>query len=92
MKVEESSLATMSERGGSWACYENQAFDSAGAGQRQYLKFGPDCTFKEPPAHAPDTSCGLGWRYVLIGVVDLKAGEVRPLSEKKDDAVPNLGG
>lgn len=72
--VPEAQLDTMRQRGGTWACYENKAFDSAAAGERIYIKYGPGCTYETPPPRAP--SHGAGWRYLLVGFVDLEKGVV----------------
>lgn len=72
--VERESLETMRVRGGSWAAYENIALDSSTVGHRQYLKFGPGCTYAEAPEHAPDGAHGPGWKYRSIGIVDLETG------------------
>ncbi len=71
------SLETMKQRGGRWAAYQNKALDSHNAGHMQFLKVGEDCTYKEPPARYPiDNSHGMGWRYLFVGMVDLKTGLV----------------
>lgn len=64
--------------GGTWAAYQNVALDSADLGHLRFLKYGPDCTLKEPPARYPDTADFIGWRYVYIGTVNLETGEVVP--------------
>ena len=81
-KVEEESLLQMRRAGGRWAAYENLAMDSASMGHVQYLKFGEGCTFKTAPLMYPaDTVHGMGWRYRLIGEVDLDSGEVKPVGQ-----------
>lgn len=74
--IEESILTRMKELGGTWACYENQVMDSAAVGNFQFLKYGPGCTFKEPPLQAPDSAAGLGWKYRFVGTVNLETGEI----------------
>lgn len=69
-------LATMRERGGSWACFQNHDLGASNVGHLQFIKYGPDCTFKTPPEKCPDTQHALGWRYVLVGVVDLETGDI----------------
>jgi len=60
---------------GRWAAYENIALDSANAGHLQFLKFGAECTYADPPVRYPaDTAHGLGWRYSLVGEVNLTTG------------------
>lgn len=71
-------LKQMRERGGNWAAYENHDLGHPDLGHLRFLKYGPDCTLKEPPARYPDTSEGIGWRYVYIGTVNLESGEITP--------------
>ena len=71
-------LQAMRDRPGTWAAYQNMALDSADLGHLRFLKYGPDCTLKEPPQHYSDTSLGIGWRYVYVGTVNLETGEVVP--------------
>lgn len=77
VKPDSEALYEMAVRGGSWAAYENQALDSANMGHVQFLKVGDGCTFKTPPKTYPsDNANGMGWRYVYVGMVDLKTGEI----------------
>ncbi len=79
-EVHEEALAQMRRHGGRWAAYENQAMDSSNAGHMQFLRFGPACTYAQPPSAYPaDTVHGMGWRYVLIGEVGLNSGVVGPV-------------
>jgi hypothetical protein len=71
-------LATMRERGGTWAAYGNVAMDSVDCGQLQFIRYGDGCTFQLPPKRCPDTQHGLGWKYQLAGTVDLASGKVVP--------------
>lgn len=72
-------LQQMKERGGKWAAYQNHAMDSSGLGHLQFLKYGDGCTFEEPPEKYPsDNEHGMGWRYLLVGSVDLESGEIKP--------------
>ena len=72
-------LQAMRDRGGQWAAYENHALDSADLGHMRFLKYGPGCTLENPPTRYPDTmEHGIGWRYVLVGTVNLETGEVDP--------------
>jgi len=73
-KMKESSYNYDSTR---WAAYQNLALDSASAGHIQFLAIGPENTFKEPPKHLPDTTHGLGWKYLFQGWIDLETGEIR---------------
>lgn len=48
-------------------------------GHLQFLKVGQGCTFTSPPERYPwDTPWGMGWRYMLVGRVDLQTGDVQP--------------
>jgi hypothetical protein len=76
-KIEAEPLAQMRDRGGSWAVYQNIAMDSADLGRLQFIKFGPGCTHETAPEKCPDTAAGLGWKYALVGVVDLATGEIK---------------
>lgn len=72
-------MKILRERGGSWACYRNQAMDSGNLGHRQYLRFGEGATHKDPPkAYPADTASGMGWRYQFEGVVDVATGKIVP--------------
>lgn len=76
--VDPEALANMRARGGTWAAYQNVAFDSAAFGQLQFLRVGVGCTYVvPPPAYPTDTLMGLGWRYRFIGYVDLATGVVQ---------------
>jgi hypothetical protein len=72
--IDGAALVQMQKRGGQWAAYQNVAMDSAGLGLVQFIKYGPGCTHETPPAHCPDTSAGLGWKFVHVGFADLTAG------------------
>ena len=76
--VHPEALATMISRGGNWAAYRNMAMDSVTFGQMQFLQFGKDCTFPDPPTSMPDSQLGIGWKYQHIGTVDLTNGEIIP--------------
>ena len=69
-------LAQMRERGGTWACYQNHALDSAGLGELRFLQYGEGRTYAIPPERYPDTQFGTGWRHVLVGRVNLESGEI----------------
>jgi hypothetical protein len=69
-------LKAIRERGGNWAAYQNQDLGHYDLGHMRFLKYGPECTLKEPPQRYPDTSDCIGWRYVLVGTVNLETGEV----------------
>jgi len=83
-KIERAPLKTMrafQEDGIRWAAYQNHDLGHPDAGRLAFLQYGgPKSTFKTPPPRYPDTeSVGLGWRYVLVGEVDLKEGKVVPV-------------
>jgi len=59
-----------------WFAYQNHAMDSSNLGHLQFLCCGPGCTFSEPPARMPDSHLGIGWRYLLVGRVDMSTGEI----------------
>ena len=78
-KVPSESLDQMKYSGGDWYAYQNQVMDSCGLGHIIYLKCGEGCTHKTPPKNAPDGNYGLGWKYRLIGKVELETGVVQPM-------------
>ena len=82
VKIEPDTLATIRQRGGTWAAYQNVAMDSAGLGHLQFLQYGPERTFKTPPVTMPDTQAGLGWKYRHVGFVDLVSGEIVPKGDQ----------
>jgi hypothetical protein len=71
-------LQQMRERGGSWAAYQSMDMSSSTLGSLRFLQYGgPESTFKTPPEKYPDTpQLGIGWRYLLVGKVDLETGEI----------------
>ena len=78
--IDPTALEAMRARAGSWAAFVNVALDSANAGHVQFLQYGEGRTFATPPPTYPvDNEHGMGWRYVLRGVVDLAEGVVRPV-------------
>jgi len=77
MKMDEETLKVMQDRGGTWAAYVNSDFGSDGLGHIQALRYGPGCTYETPPRTYPaDTKHGMGWRYILLGRVNLQTGEI----------------
>jgi hypothetical protein len=62
--------------GQQWFAYQNHAMDSESLGEIQFLCCGPDCTFAEPPQRMPDSHLGVGWKYLLVGTVNLETGEI----------------
>jgi hypothetical protein len=82
-EIDEEALMQMRERGGTWACYENSALDSSNAGHLQFLQYGPNNTYKDPPPRYPiDNRFGMGWRYLLVGLINLATGQVERSSNK----------
>lgn len=75
-KIAEESLATMRQRGGTWAAYVNMALDSERRGHLQFMRVGEGCTFAEPPQRMPDSSTSINWAYQYAGMVDLQTGTI----------------
>jgi hypothetical protein len=78
-KPDQAVLQILRERlkpGQTWFAYQNHAMDSANFGHLQFLCCGPGCTFEEPPQRMPDSHLGIGWRYLLVGTVNLETGEI----------------
>ena len=75
-KIHPQTFAAISRRGGKWAAYQCVALDSSQLGAVQFLKYGPDCTFKAPPEAMPDTPAGIGWKFRHVGFVDLASGQI----------------
>ena len=69
-------LEKMRKRGGKWAAYQNHDMGSASLGHLQFLNVGEGCTFTEAPERMPDSHLGIGWRYVLVGFVNLETGAI----------------
>ena len=86
-RIHPDAMKQMQERGGNWAAYENKALDSSSCGDLRFLQFGEGRTFAVPPSRYPDTQFGTGWRYCLIGTVDLVTGDIKPID--KPDETPN---
>jgi hypothetical protein len=77
-------LETMRARGGDWFAFQNHAMDSASFGHLQFLQCGPGRTYTEPPAKMPDTQHGTGWRYLLVGKVNLETGAIEEIHNAED--------
>jgi hypothetical protein len=73
-------LQTLRVRGGEWYAYQNHVMDGATLGELQFLQVGPDRTYKTPPQRMPDTQHGIGWRFSLVGKVDLESGQIVELT------------
>jgi len=69
-------LTTMRERGGDWFAYQSHDMSSRTLGDLQFLQCGEGRTYITPPERMPDTQHGLGWRYVLVGKVNLETGTI----------------
>jgi len=69
-------LETMRSRGGDWYAYQNHAIDSASLGDLQFLQCGEGRTYQTPPSRMPDTQHAIGWRFLLVGKVNLESGEI----------------
>ncbi len=73
-------LEKMRKSGGSWYAYQNHDLASGLVGSLLFMKCGPGCNVAEPPHQYPDgTSVGPGWRWRLVGRVDLGDGKVLDL-------------
>src|SRR5690242_2228153 len=69
-------LQTMRARGGDCIAYQNHCFDSSSLGDLQFLQCGAGRTYVTPPPRMPDTQHGIGWRYILVGRVNLETGSI----------------
>jgi hypothetical protein len=69
-------LKQMRERGGDWFAFQNHAMDSAGLGDLQFLQCGEGRTYQTPPTRMPDTQHAIGWKYLLVGKVNLETGKI----------------
>ncbi len=74
--IDPEALRQMRERGGTWAAFQNQALDSADRGGLRFLHVGEGCTYQTAPGRYPDTQFGVGWRYLLVGTVNLETGDL----------------
>ena len=63
--------------GQTWWVFQNHALDSVGLGDCKFLCCGPGCTFEQPPQRMPDSHLGIGWRYLLVGTVNLETGDIQ---------------
>ena len=78
IQIDESLRATLMPRDGArWAVYRNVSPESSTFGQPLFLLVGPDCTHKEPPKHAPDSSMGAGWKFLFVGFLSDDASCVK---------------
>ena len=75
-EIGDDALATMQERGGTWAAYQCMALDSRNIGTMRFLKVGAGCTYETAPQSLPDSQFGTGWSFQLVGMVDLEKGVI----------------
>jgi hypothetical protein len=81
-RPEPEALAQMVERGDEWYAYKNMDLGHSQLGHLKFLQVGVTRTFKAPPARMPDGPDGsIGWRYILLGPVDLKTGEIKRMGD-----------
>jgi len=77
-----SALAAMRSSAGNlpgtrWAVYQNHDIGHRDLGHLQFIAVGPQNTLKEATERAPDTqACGMGWRYLHVGWVNLETGAI----------------
>jgi hypothetical protein len=62
--------------GKKWAAYRNSDLSSPNAGHLTFLQVGEGCTYPTAPPKHPDTPSLIGWRYLLIGFVELESGDI----------------
>ena len=70
LELDPSVVTALRERGGTWAIYENQNFNSSRAGHLQLLRYGEGCTYVEPPTRMPDTETSINHSFVLVHKVN----------------------
>jgi hypothetical protein len=75
--VHPEALATIRERGGQWAVYQNHDLGSRKIGHLKFLKYGIGCTFDAPPPHYPDPTISEGTNYLLVGRLDTISGVIK---------------
>lgn len=65
-----------------WYAYQNHDLGHPDIGRTAFLAVGSQNTFKTPPKNYPDSQAtGLGWRYVLVGQVDMGRRCITKLSD-----------
>ena len=80
IQISPEALGQMQARGGKWAAYQNQDLSHPDCGDVRFLQHGEGRTCPEPPPRFPDTpNFGIGWRYSLVGEVNLIDGTVEEL-------------
>lgn len=67
--------------------FQNKALDSATCGQKLYMGFEPsqESLMTIGKSHAPDTRCGMGWKYLLIAILHSE-DELNDFFEKEERA------
>jgi hypothetical protein len=75
-KIHETPLQQMRERGGDWYAYQSHDMSSWTLGDLQFLQCGEGRTYQTPPVRMPDTQHAIGWRYLLVGKVNLETGAI----------------
>lgn len=89
-RPEEEPLRLMRERarpGDTWLAYQNHDLGHPDLGRLTFFVVGPGRTYQDPPRHAPDSAAiGLGWRYLLVGYVDLDSGRILPFPVPSEPA------
>lgn len=59
-----------------WAAYQNHDLGHRDCGHLKFLAVGPENTCPEAPNRMPDGPTEVNWRYVLVGYVDLRTGDI----------------
>ncbi len=77
-------LAKMRKRGGRWAAYQNHELGHPGLGHLQFLQYGKGCTYVGLPKTYPMDKDALGWRYLLVGLVNIEAGLIEIGFDEED--------
>ena len=62
-----------------WYAYQNHDLGHPDIGGLQFLHCGGFCTYANPPEKMPDSHLGIGWRYLLVGKVNLETGEIEEI-------------
>lgn len=73
-------LRSKAKEGTAFYAYQNAELSPSNGKELVFLLVGPECTYTQPPPHAPDNpSYGTGWKMLLVGRVDLEKGEIIPV-------------
>lgn len=79
-KASPEALAMMRERAkpnSDWFAYQNHDMCSSTLGDLRFLQCGQGCSYATAPQKLPDCHLGIGWRFLLVGKVNLETGEVQ---------------